>query len=213
MCLLFLSGCNATYNLNISDNKFSESLDVSGYNVTSSNDLVVPVKFDVDEYDPSKIKPGDNGFYEADVDSDGFGLNYVFDYNAFKNSTLLNRCYDRVDVGKDNNVVYISTAGKFRCFEYYDDLDSVNVNVNFKYKLISSNADKVSGNNYSWVIDKNSVDKGIYIEFDTNSFKKSFFDRFSLDRGFMFLFYVIFILLMLILFFFIRKVVISDDKM
>ena len=52
----------------------------------------------------------------------------------------------------------ISTSKKFLCFNNYNNLDDVTVNITTKKEVYSNNADSVNGNTYTWYINKDTKD-------------------------------------------------------
>ncbi|MBR6072195.1 MAG: hypothetical protein IKP77_05105 [Acholeplasmatales bacterium] len=212
--LILLTGCSAEYNLTIVNDSYKEELNVDNVKIDNINDLVLPLNYDVDEYDIDKVKPGDVGFYNAKLDNNGYLLSHTFNYSSFIKSTLLNSCYDRVDVVKNSKNIYISTVGSFRCYDNYN-VDDIKVNIISKYKLVDSNADSVNNNVYSWNINKDNLDKGIYIEFvlpkKSEKKKKIFINN---DNNFyLFLFQASLILFLLVIIMVIKKKNDEDEKM
>ena len=208
LVLFLFSGCNASYDLVIDDGIFKENLKVSNVHVDSVDRLILPIYYDIDEYDKKKVKPGDDGFYDARYDVNSYSLFHNFDYKDYGNSTLLNYCYNKVDSYYEEDIYYISTSGNFKCFDYYDGIDTITVKINTKYKLIASNADFVKGNNYYWNINKNNIDKGIYLELDISKKKKSIFDYLGSVNAFVWL--LLLVLIIGVIVFYIGKLV--DSK-
>lgn len=214
LLLFLLTGCSTEYNLTIANDSFIEELKVNNVKIDNINDLILPLNYDVDEYDIDKVKPGDDGFYNAKLDKNSYSLFNTFNYNSFLKSTLLNSCYDKVDVVKYNKKIYISTVGDFKCYNNYK-VDDVKVNIISKYKLVDTNADSIKNNVYSWNINKDNLDKGIYIEFvlpkKSEKKKKIFINN---DNNFyLFLFQASLILLLLVIIMVIKKKNAEDEKM
>ena len=59
----------------------------------------------------------------------------------------------------------------------FPDLDSITVNIETKYKVLNNNADSISGNKYTWVINRsNYKDKTISFSYDIeNGISKNYF--------------------------------------
>lgn len=207
--LLLLTGCSATYNLDIDSGNFTEKLDIDGASVNSISDLILPLDYDIDEYTIDDVKPGDEGFYGAKIKDNGYSLFHTFKYDDYVNSTILNSCYDKVDAKFNDDDFYISTVGKFSCFESYDDLDNVTIKIRSQYKLVSTNADKVDGFNYIWNISRNDTDKGIYIELDTTNRKKSIMDFIRDNNVMVFIIQFVLISLLVLIILFIKR---QNDK-
>ena len=210
--LILLTGCSAEYNLTIVNDSYKEELNVDNVKIDNISDLILPLYYDIDEYDVDRVKPGDDGFYNAKLDKNSYSLFNTFNYSSFIKSTLLNSCYDRVDVIKNSKKIYLSTVGSFKCYDNYN-VDDIKVNIISKYKLVDSNADSVNNNVYSWNINKNNLDKGIYIEFvlpkKSEKMKKKFID----NNFYLFLFQSSLILFLFVIIMVIKKKNAEDEKM
>ena len=206
LLLFLLTGCDVSYNLTIFDGDFKEKLTVNGVNVTESNkELILPLNYENDDYSLENVKPGDDGFYDLKIKDNGYSLFHNFNYDDFVKSTILNSCYQDIDVKKLDNNIYISTTGKFKCFDYYDNIETVKVKINSSYKLVASNADSVDGSNYIWNINRNNLDKGIYIELDTSFSNKTSKNWLSNNWFLVFIFQFILLLILVGIIIFIKK--------
>jgi len=187
--LLFVTGCHANYNLTI-DDSFKENLSVTesdsrnynhvlnGFTLPGYRDYYLTKEFPYHYNDPYMVETNykfDNvSYYDAkDLSNNGqIGLSLSADFkdiDSFSNSNIVWKTCKNKNISLNNNVLKISVSG-FNYIGDYDILDSVTVNINSDYKVISSNADKVSGNKYSWIIDKdNYISKTISISFNTAS--------------------------------------------
>ena len=107
---------------------------------------------------------------------DKLGMNYKVKYN-WNDTKLISKifgsttCYDKFSVlrykdeeTKDERLL-LSTSKENECFNIYtNNLDEVKINVKTNHKVISHNADIVSGNTYQWIINKNNyTNKSIQI--------------------------------------------------
>ena len=215
LLLFLLTGCSAEYNLTIANDSYKEELNVDNVKIDNISDLILPLDYEIDEYDIDMVKPGDDGFYSAKLDKNGYSLFHTFNYNSFIKSTLLNSCYDRVDVVKNSKKIYISTVGSFRCYDNYK-VDDIKVNVISKYKLVDTNADSIKNNVYSWNINRDNLDKGIYIEFvlpKRSSEKKQNIGINNDSNFYLFIFQASLILLLLVIIMVIKKKNAEDEKM
>lgn len=204
--VLLLSGCSANYNLTIDKNVFKEELFVDGVSINDKKSLVLPIEYDVDEYDVDEVKNGDEGFYKYKIGNNNFSLSYSFNNDNFSYSKLLNSCYKKVFAGYIDNYYMITTTGSFSCFDNYSELDNVKVVIKSQYKLVNSNADSIEGFNYIWNIDRNNLDNGIFLQLDTSSRKKSIFELLGGNSIYIFIFQFILILILFVFFLFIRNV-------
>lgn len=162
-----LSGCTATYNLNISSNNISESLNINGVSIDSSN-YFIPVYYNsisTDQYDVDTNQKIDGiEYYKTSSSSNNFNLDYNFTNDDFLKSNIANtfvssfvfKKYDYDDDGKKDYYV-ISTTDDFSAFNLYNELNEVTIKITNNHEVISNNADEVDGNIYIWHFKPNNT--------------------------------------------------------
>ena len=168
--LILITGCSVEYNLNI-DSSFSEHTD---YIPESSEEMIdgtqyrLPALFSESRltYDNSNLK--EIKYYNIKTLKDNkFSFNFVYDDNQLNDSNIANSCYQFFSVDAKENEVSILTGNKFYCFDVYEELDSVTININSNYKVIQSNADKIVGKKHTWYITReNASNKPIIFVYD-----------------------------------------------
>lgn len=189
---LLLTGCSASYNLNISDNVITEELIVNNYDSLSWNndvgnktykDLInetyktpIPVlnytpgifenTFELEGYD----------YYKKTLinSSNNYGLilSYSFNKNNYEYSTIVNNSYNVFNIDSDNNSTIITVYGDENIFETYNMLDEIQINITLPYNVTYSNSDKVSNNTYTWIINKENVSiKQIMLKYEIDNKK------------------------------------------
>lgn len=174
ICFLFtflLFGCSATYNLDIDKElKIDENLNLYLTSSVDSSKLSefnfnLPVDINVDDIEAFNKKQKDIDYFDIKKSLDSnlisFSYNYL-DYNNLDSDRIINTCYDHFNLinkadGDDYRLI-ISTNKKFNCFDLYDNLDEVVVNITTKKKVYDNNADSVSGNTYTWYINRDTKD-------------------------------------------------------
>jgi len=72
----------------------------------------------------------------------------------------------------NDNIVSFYSGNEFTCYEYYDNLETINIVLNTNYKVISSNADSVEDNKYMWTITEDG-NKNIEISYEQYVSKSS----------------------------------------
>jgi len=171
ICLLFLTGCTVNYEITIGDNGIKEKatlietnkalFDVrndSGWTLRESfNALVEQAKdeFSVEDYSMKSLNSEDQ-----------LGVQYKSnDINSLKHSFAINQCYNNPTMVENGNIITFSTGNDFKCYEYYDNLETIKIVLKTNYKVISSNAEIVDGNKYIWNITKDG-NKQIEISYD-----------------------------------------------
>lgn len=184
LCLLsfLLAGCDVNYNLEISNNYMTESVDF-WYDDTSENKTTVNQYLDIDHqaYFDMDLGQGYNYAQKKITKKNKIGMNLTYNYRSddLQKSSLLNKCYYKKSVTKADDEISISTDGKLTCF-YADDnklIDKLNINIKTDLNVLKHNADKVSGNTYTWVIDEsNYTNHPIQIRISTKAEKEKNYD-------------------------------------
>lgn len=165
--VLFLSGCTAEYNLNITKNNIQEENIIYIENSSRSN-----IKEDVENLVNRYTGPTNSlGMYSQSIVQNGnvFGVSYKANYDllGYNDSISFSNCYDSYKLINDENRIIIATSKKFKCFEKYTELEEVVVNLTTDLKVVSTNADTIKEGKYIWNITKeNASDKSIRIELD-----------------------------------------------
>lgn len=181
---LVISACSATYNLDI-DKKLnlSENLNLSlsynsDYDKLNEFDYYLPVNIKSDDYSIFTTKHDDVEYFDIKKSSNAVDFSYKYsNYVDIDSDRIINTCYDYFNVinkkdKDDNNRLILSTSKKFKCFDEYDNLDDVTVNITTKKKVYDNNADSVDGNTYTWHISEENKDNAsinIIIDGSTDS--------------------------------------------
>lgn len=168
--LILITGCSVEYNLNI-DSSFSEHtvyIPESSEKMIDGTQYRLPALFSESRltYDNSNLK--EIKYYNIKTLKDNkFSFNFVYDDNQLNDSNIANSCYQFFSVDAKENEVSILTGNKFYCFDVYEELDSVTININSNYKVIQSNADKIVGKKHTWYITReNASNKPIIFVYD-----------------------------------------------
>ena len=187
LSFVFLTGCEAVYNLDVGDNIIKDELIINNYDkstwVTDYFDykdavnkayenLALPIDKDTPGFtEIPKGLPGYEYYKKELINTDnnyGLKLYYTFDdkkylrsslYPFFTNSTLTINSYSFVfDSGTDST---------YDLFKFQKNLDKLTINVKTNYKVVNNNADSVNNNIYTWVLTRdNYKSKNIHIEID-----------------------------------------------
>ena len=158
---LFLTGCDVTYNLEITNDYMTESVDF-WYDDTSENESIIDQYLAVDHQAYFDMDLGTNYNYTQKkiTDDDRIGMNLRYNYSGdnLQNSSLIDRCYYQKSVMVTDEEIVLYTDGKTSCL-YMDDnklFDSLTINIKTDLPVIENNADEVDGNTYTWIIDENN---------------------------------------------------------
>lgn len=158
---LMLCGCTSNYKLEISNNRFSEHIEIFTDSMPDSankydefgaeidNPLIAIIEDDVYSTTTKKykkrVKNNDNGV--------NITLDYKYDEATFAFANSLNNCFKTVEFHNDNTY-YIHLSEDFKCL-YSDSLD---IEIVTKNKVLSNNAHEVLGNSYIWHISETNID-------------------------------------------------------
>lgn len=198
--LVFITGCNAEYNIEIKDNSVNEKLNISNVSSSKFDNIYIPVNYEDNDYTVYESKLDGIEYYNIN-NNNNVTIDYKFKYNNFQKSTLFNTCYENAVFTIDSYELLVSTSNEFLCYNDYEELDKVKVIIKSNYKYLDSNADEIDGDKYIWYINKeNKNNKQILLRLDTteSSNKRTLF---SSNVMFIFFFLIIILVLIVILFF------------
>lgn len=174
--LIFLSGCTADYNIDISDNEIQESFSSVVYKseIPTSNLEGVEADDQLTPFIQNDQYPFLNNYdiiYDKNiVEEDEYRLvkfKYSYSPEDFINSNSLNKCFENINYSYDDNYVF-DLNGYFYCLY----TEKLNINVTTKNKVISNNADEVNDNTYTWHINSSNFDNvDIRLEIEKNTLK------------------------------------------
>lgn len=172
--LVMLTGCDITYNLEL-DDKFTENIIIKERIVEGQESDELRMNLSIGEplYHDSK---SENKYEIKKTVDDGvmtLSANGVFPFDNSHSNAIYTACGEyKLDQNGDKVKI---VASDFKLFDIYPPLDSFTVNIRSKKKVLKSNADKVKGNTYTWVITKdNYSNKTINLTYLQNDY--SLFD-------------------------------------
>ena len=190
IALLLSTGCSVNYNINVDKNfKITEQISVEEKNdyfeiqydnpkdgmKSVFNNVNNSLKYKIDNYNISEgvntVKFNVKNKYENE--------------SSYSNSNILKNLNGKVEVY--NNPDLKKNTSVFQVIINYDffdilntnkyssiDVDDIKVNINFPYKIISSNADSTSKDGtLTWNINNNLKSRSFYIEYDETKTKSN----------------------------------------
>lgn len=171
-------GCEANYQLHITESTLNEIISVQTTNEIESNEFAEDIfPFNAFFSDPiagdypSKV-PGVDYYEIKNEFNNGFlkkTYKYNFNIKRFNDNNAIKTCYESLYVINENNVRSISTSSHFLCMDNFPELEKVTIKVISDFPVEYSNADKIENNNYYWYIDKtNYKNKAIIIGYLEN---------------------------------------------
>ncbi len=168
ICLLLVTGCDVTYQIEFQDDKIIETntfylpnselenddivttLEKKALNYTMNTDFLISPKTDI----------------IREENQTGYAVTNEYSYNDY---STIDNCYDAFNIIKKDGTVTISTSNQFQCFQNYNELNQVKIMAKVNYKVSQHNADEVKKNTYIWYIDKNNAaSKPIHLVFNLN---------------------------------------------
>lgn len=176
LAIFMLTGCDLSYNLEINEKKFNETITITEKDSTKWNNQIIennnetykekidwiinnPVyvekNADVAPYEDTPMLNGIKYYQQEKINNqNGYGvkLNTNGNIKEINNLRSLSYCYEFASIINNNEEYIISTSFKNYCFEQYLLLDKININITTDMKVNSNNADRVSGNTYTWII-------------------------------------------------------------
>ena len=160
ICLILLSGCNATYNLSISEDKTSEETFITSdyINYYSKEDMLEILPSMINAFDDKYTFEGNNLVISRNKDN----------YKELNNDEEIDTYFGKLKIKSkkisfkpnyDTCIFTFSDGG-----EYVTD-SKIKINVTLPFDVAKSNADAVNGNVYTWVYGIDDCKKEAYIRF------------------------------------------------
>lgn len=200
---ILLTGCNVTYDIKFTENNIKDSIKI----YTNSKKVQTATENTITNF-TDQLGNWERGYeyykrelYTTDKIT-GYNYTYTFNYDEYDAMSQLRKCYKDFELNYEENTITLKTSNEFLCNNYYQEVNSLELNISSEYQIISSNADTKSNNIHTWKINKNNYKnkpieltiskKTSYIE--ENTTKKNKLDLQAI------LTIVIFILLIIVLF-------------
>ncbi len=154
------SGCSVKYDLQVRDDEINENISFSDYEINYNNDLLIsPFESYSQKYSYSGFSTSKNGYYLTKQFND---ISLYIDNSAIFD--LFNN-YDFASVTNKNVKIDFSFSEFKSVVNDLGKINSLEVDIYVPYFVSKNNADKVSGNTYTWIIDDFENDE-IIINFD-----------------------------------------------
>ena len=183
LIVFMMCGCTAEVNLEINDNKMKESVDITFYqNAIYTKDIIrtsfrnyIPIYATdvIVDAEEDRAFPDIKYYEKTETDlGNGYLFNYKYDFDIdeYREARTVKDGFKSYNVSYDNtsNTLTLSTnSGRILYFDDYPLLEEVTVNIKTDYLVEEDNADKVNGNTYTWIFNKDSK-KSINMLIDTS---------------------------------------------
>lgn len=178
--LFLLSGCTATYNLTILDEKnIKEELIINDDTMTleeanlNFSDILIDSTIIVDDDDLSTISEKYPRYNKKIEDINNVRrVTYSYDsfnFNTLKNSNIAKAGFNNIGIINNSGKIQLSTNNSLKAILEYPTLNSLIINIKTDYKVVEHNATNVSGNVYSWSFNRNDYNKNILLVLDKSN--------------------------------------------
>ena len=174
VAILLLSGCSGVYDLKINeDQSIVESIDL---NIEKQEDTYDKINKLFKEYD---ILDDD---YTISETNDGIKVIYSREYMNYEdyivNSVLYKELFNDLNYTNENGIVSFNAntkilantpLGSTKNVVNAFDIPILNINIEVANEVVSNNADSITGNIYTWSIDKDTKDKTISLKISSDN--------------------------------------------
>ncbi len=180
LSLFFLSGCEVTYNLDISSKTLKEKTSIVETNIDRfDNDEMATYYYNLyfklplalfiddnimnpegDDLDFSKVDGIE--YYNISKPSSGVGFIYdgTFPLEDYEDSTIANYAAPFMKYEINDKKISLNSKTLKMIFEQAPTLDKVKINIKVSdYRVLKNNADEKNGNIYVWNITRNQAGK------------------------------------------------------
>lgn len=160
MFTILLTGCSCDYELNISDDKVVENVDISLPYSMDSDDRSKFLEYT--KIDNVAVVGGlDNPYYDMSARADNYGDVYNFNYSydkehPIKNARTMQSCFEKYKVKETSSYYMFVFRGEFKCKYKFDDVNITVKTNNEVPKHNSTDYDEKEGV-YRWKIDSSNA--------------------------------------------------------
>lgn len=160
MLTILLTGCSCDYELNISDDKVVENVDISLPYSMDSDDRSKFLEYT--KVDNLAVVGGlDNPYYDMSARADNYGDVYNFNYSydkehPIKNARTMQSCFEKYKVEETSSYYMFVFRGEFKCKYKFDDVNITVKTNNMVPKHNSTDYDEKEGV-YRWKIDSSNA--------------------------------------------------------
>ena len=160
MFTILLTGCSCDYELNISDDKVVENVDISLPYSMDSDDRSKFLEYT--KVDNLAVVGGlDNPYYDMSARADNYGDIYNFNYSydkehPIKNARTMQSCFEKYKVEETSSYYMFVFRGEFKCKYKFDDVNITVKTNNVVPKHNSTDYDEKEGV-YRWKIDSSNA--------------------------------------------------------
>lgn len=158
--ILLTTGCQASYDIEISDSNIKEKIVINVPSSLDSNSKATITDFIESEAYPLLGEQKDSIFYDIFLDNISGGIQYTLNYsyknNEIKNSKVINECFEKVYIDETDDYYMFDITGEFYCLNKNNKID---ITVKTANEMYDHNAKEHNlMNTYKWEINKENKD-------------------------------------------------------
>lgn len=154
----FLCGCTVNYKIEIKNNKITEEMSLIETDTKlfdKTNDTGWTLRESVEALINNDEFSSKNYKIKSLSNDKQLGIKYSsLNLDSVANSSILNQCYINPIVKIRDGIVTIDTGSNFKCYEYYENLDTIKVTLKINHEVVSTNGENVDNGTYIWNITK-----------------------------------------------------------
>ena len=160
--LLFVTGCDVVYNLEFDGETFFETISFDVPKTTLQGESIMDYG---NRWVCNNISCKDNIFISYSKktkefeDYENIKGTALYATNGVENSIAVSTCFYNGRIFDNEDSYKLSASNATRCFERYEELNSVTINFKSLYPVIDNNADTYENNNYQWVINRENAEE------------------------------------------------------
>ncbi len=180
LCAFFLAGCDAEYQVIISEDNFQEQTSFTPKTNETYDNMPLEdfLKSFTNAYIPSFYNPdnydSENGEYQYGVEYytitdrlNGILVGYQFNNTNIYRSRIIKEGFTELSIQKNDDTYSIKTNGGCKAFDTYPLLENLTVKITTEYNVIYSNADEVKDNTYFWYLTRDDAARNIHFIYRT----------------------------------------------
>ena len=185
--LFMVTGCTAQYDLEIDDSTITETTTVKvPKTAMTKEEATVYSKQEI----PITQDPKQKTFYNSSINENQnfyyLSFKYPHNFETFTNSYFVKQCYKEVTLTDNSKQIELSTSDLFMCINLQDGfhVDSAQINITTKLKVIDNNADEINDNTYTCNINENNyLNKPIKITIQKEKNLKNIAENIKVNRA------------------------------
>ena len=161
--LIITSGCTCEYNLKIENNTYSEEVILIATTTSEKEEFnrAWKVPIDKDTYniglDTEETGSDNDEYYDNKIVGNRLIFSHDFNKSDYSKSSAVSNCYNSLSISNSSDKIIISTSKEVKCLDDYPNLTELKINITTNNPVKTHNADSISGNTYTWNINKNNA--------------------------------------------------------